>query len=234
MKKILGKNLIVFLSLVFFSCSAQDGQQPKIRIVDLQGKSHPVVTRFPDLNAQALASQGKLQGEFQNKLPEEQNSSKNSPSRVAVVAQQNLAPNPVSDPVAPTIVQNAAQPSEQSGVVVDAGVSKEKTVEYDLAESEASEKPAKAEPISKQIVEKTSSANAKKFFVQVGSFSNGENASKTLASMRKFHQGKIEIIEGDKAIHRVLLGPFSNRKKSKEMVKKIASSGHEAILVRSK
>jgi cell division protein FtsN len=52
--------------------------------------------------------------------------------------------------------------------------------------------------------------------------------------MRKFHRGKIEIIEGDKAIHRVLLGPFPNRKKAKEMVKKIASSGHEAILVRSK
>jgi hypothetical protein len=56
-------NLIILLCLILTSCSQpfwQKDGQPKIRIVDLQGKSRPIVTRTPDLNAQALASQGKI------------------------------------------------------------------------------------------------------------------------------------------------------------------------------
>lgn len=61
MIKILFKTslLIVFLSL--FSCSLLEPYETKkVRIVDLQGKSHGVKTRVPALNAQILRSQGRV------------------------------------------------------------------------------------------------------------------------------------------------------------------------------
>lgn len=62
MTKFFLKNFIIFLSLVLVSCSSK-GDSKKIRIVDLQGKSHAVKTKVPELNAQILESQGKLKQE---------------------------------------------------------------------------------------------------------------------------------------------------------------------------
>ena len=52
--------------------------------------------------------------------------------------------------------------------------------------------------------------------------------------MQKFHSGKIETVAGNKTIYRVWLGPFDNRDDANNMVKNIATSGHEAILVKGK
>ena len=53
-------------------------------------------------------------------------------------------------------------------------------------------------------LERAAQAAQKGLFVQVGSFSNSENAAKTLAKMNKFHKGHVETVTGDKTIYRVL------------------------------
>lgn len=243
MKKFFGKNLVIFLSLIFVSCSAKNEQQTKIRIVDLQGKSHPVSTKIPDLNVQALVSQGRLQDEqssFHNPALESQQNvlPKNMPSALAETEQM---PQPIQ------AIKQA--PQRPTATVVNAGSvqAAEQAVEYDLSESEAVEKPATKKKSksrgAKKVVEIVDESAAKqevvaapktgKFFVQVGSFSSMENANKTLSSMKKFHHGEVETVEGDKVIYRVLLGPFANRAQASTMVKKITASGHPAILVKN-
>ena len=265
MKKLLCKNLIIFLSLIAASCSSQNDQQTKIRIVDLQGKSHPVVTRFPELNEQALASQGKMREEKSSFVQQDmqkspsniaENSSQNqqTPSINQNMAQNN-APDysAVTPPVGPQItsspdISRAQKPVE---IVEDTKINagrrqeKEQVVEYDLAKSdhEVKSKPqqgrklkfVKQEPSDMGAQKLSAPKMAKKgIFVQVGSFSSLSNANNALSAMEKFHKGMIETVEGEKTIYRTLLGPFSNKQQAVEMVKKIKSSGHDAIVVRNK
>lgn len=242
MKKIFGKNFVIFLSLIFVSCSAKNEQQTKIRIVDLQGKSHPVSTKIPDLNVQALVSQGRLQDEqssFYNPAFESQQNvaPRNHP---AALAETEQLPQPIQ------AIKQAPQPS--ANITVNAGVVQgEQAVEYDLSESEAVEKPSAKKKLkprvakkSVDIVDKSTASKAVaaapktgKFFVQVGSFSSVDNANKTLGLMKKFYRGEVETVDGDKVIHRVLLGPFANKAQASAMVKKITTSGHPAILVKN-
>jgi cell division protein FtsN len=48
---------LFFIVAIFSSCQSQSNQAVKIRIVDLNGKSHPVIMRTPEMNSQALSSQ---------------------------------------------------------------------------------------------------------------------------------------------------------------------------------
>ncbi|MBP7709678.1 MAG: SPOR domain-containing protein [Rickettsiales bacterium] len=216
MKQFLGKSFILFLSLIFASCAAKNEQQPRIRIVDLDGNSHSVVTKIPELNKQAMSSQGVLKEQpamFENNLPQE--------------TAQNSAPQMAPDygvlatPVAP-------QKPAQQEPVVGAG-KQDETVEYDLSSPEEDAKP-EVKPTKK--LAKT--AAEKGLFVQVGSFENSENATKTLAKMEKFHKGRVETVEGEKPIYRVILGPFKSKPKALALMKKIKASGSDAVLMRSK
>jgi cell division septation protein DedD len=227
------KIFVIFLSLFFASCSAKEEQQTKIRIVDLQGKPHSVTTKTPELNNQALAMQGKMRdgrNNFANEVKKEEKFPQN-------FAQQDADFGAVSSEAIQKTLQFSKQPTEKNSEksdnsIVSAGASEDKnqTVEYDLLEGEEkTKKPAK----SKKVLAKKS-AVTKKFFAQVGSFSNSGNAKQTLNEMAKFHKGRIEVVEGEKTIYRVLIGPFSNKAQANEMVKKISNSGREAILVRSK
>jgi len=234
MKKFFGKNFVIFLSLIVASCATQDDQQSKIRIVDLQGKSHPVITRVPELNSQALVAQGKLQ------------ENKNNAQNVAP-AQQNLAQNtPDYGVVAPESTSKAFRASAEKKLedpLAAPGI-QEQAVEYDLsdpaeakdAKKSASKKPAKKVVASKSKTSAKAAATSKsgRFSVQVGSFASSANADQTLAAMKKFHAGKVETVAGEKTIYRVLLGPFATRKQANDVVRKITNSGHEAILVRNK
>jgi cell division protein FtsN len=234
------KIFVIFLSLFFASCSTKDEQQTKIRIVDLQGKPHSITTKTPELNNQALAMQGKMRegrNNFANEIKKEEKSSQN-------FAQQDADFGAVSSEAIQKTLQFSKQPAEKNSEksdnsIVSAGVNEDKnqTVEYDLLEGEEKvKKPTKSKKIlAKKSAEKTAGAKVtKKFFVQVGSFSNSGNAKQKLNEMSKFHKGKIETVEGEKTIYRVLIGPFSNKVQANEMVKKISDSGREAILVRSK
>ena len=243
MRKISAKNLVIFLGLIIASCSAKNDPQTKIRIVDLQGKSHPVATRIPDLNTQVLASQGRLQEEqtvIKNSTTET-NSQPPNPSNNSAFSSQNLAvlrSNPSQASAIP-VINNKSQTAQSSNVMIGgSSMQKEQTVEYDLSKPDeaemASSKKVKFKVGQKAVVSESVAGKIKGFFAQVGSFSTMNSADKTLASMKKFHKGQIEIVDGDKTIYRVLLGPFPNLAKANEMIKKIKTSGHEAILVRNK
>lgn len=229
MKKI----FVIFLILTFTSCVTKEDEQTKIRIVDLQGKPHSVSTRVPELNAQAMASQGKM-----------------SEQNLETKPQQNLAQNSTPDyGIAPI---EAAKKTPQNSVenklddtMLAGGVAKEPVIEYDLSEVKEAQKTPEKKLTKKEKLaaakakksakaESATSAKSGKFFVQVGSFASISNANQTLAAMQKFHKGKVETVEGDKTIYRVLLGPFANRKAANAKVKEITDSGHDAILVRNK
>lgn len=228
MKKIFGKNFVLFLSLILASCGAKNDQQTKIRIVDLQGKSHPVTTKTPELNNQALALQGNAQSGY-NKFSNEQ-------KKDEISSQKNSDFGTNSSETIQKTLQNYQPPAENPDdkmLTAGAAENKDQAVEYDLSDEAVKEKkPAKSKAV-KKIAEKKS-VGGKKFFAQVGSFSSASNARRTLAEMKKFHKGKIETVEGEKTIHRVLIGPFSSKVQANAMVKKITESGHEAVLVRSK
>ncbi len=212
-------NLIILLCLILTSCSQpfwQKDVQPKIRIVDLQGKSRPIVTRTPDLNAQALASQGKVTP-FENR-PAQQGEIKSQQPPIKNYQDQNIS-NAKATSAFP-----AAQATEEIF-----GVNKKEpvqAVEFDLNES--TEKKKYAHSGKKEV------SSGQKFFVQVGSFSSRSSADSILKKMKKFHSGKIETIEGEKTIYRVLLGPFSDKNKAKEVVKKITDSGRDAIITKGR
>jgi len=248
MIKISAKNFVIFLGLIIASCSAKNDPQTKIRIVDLQGKSHPVATRIPDLNTQVLASQGRLQEEqtvIKNSTTDPKSQLPN-PSDNSAFSSQNLAApqsNPSQAPTVPVVTNqaptNPTQTVQSPNVMIGGGsAQKEQTIEYDLSKPDGAEvatsKKVKFKVGQQAIVSESIAGKTKGFFAQVGSFSTMNSADKTLASMKQFHKGQIEIVDGDKTIYRVLLGPFPNRAKANEMVKKIKTSGHEAILVRNK
>ncbi len=53
------QNLLIFSVAIISACSSNNPDQPKIRLVNLDGKSNFVVTKVPELNVQAMAMQGK-------------------------------------------------------------------------------------------------------------------------------------------------------------------------------
>jgi len=224
--------LIIFFTIFFISCVPKNEQQTKIRIVDLEGKSRPIATKVPELNAQALASQGTLS-------QSQKNITNSAP-------QENLTPNPASNSTDPKPNLPLANPQQDiknpDGGATAIKEDPNKAIEYDLAQTEITptEKPIKNKnAVTKKRLKtgaKSSSAEAKKgeFFAQVGYFSNESNADQTLAKMKIFHEGKIETGTGAKTSYRVLLGPFANKKQASAMVHKIVNSGHEAIVVRNK
>ena len=233
MKRFFAKSLAIFFSLIVVACSSKSDQQPRIRIVDLDGKSHPIATKIPEMNKQAMASQGvfKEQTEtFQNNLPPQQDVAQNP---VATAPDYGVAaPDEAQKNLSP---KNAAmQSNSQQEVAVNAGKQPEEAIEYDLSKPEEDAKPEPKLKETKPVKKSAAAKTEKGLFVQVGSFASASNAKNTLAKMQKFHKGKIETVEGEKTMYRVLLGPFTSKAKAQAMVKKITESGHEAVLMRNK
>lgn len=247
---ICGQIMAVFLSIFLASCSIKKEQQTKIRIVGLNGETNKVVTRIPEMNVQALASQGKLQ---QN----QDNFKSSDPVQVNLSPQQkqNFAQNGEDfGAFSSKTIQKTFQPNTQSAqqqetlpekkateipAVETAGTVKveERVVEYDLAESaNVGGEKNNISPKSKKILEKPAALKSKQkgIFVQIGSFSVLKNAENSLSSMKKFSKGIVEVSEGESKVYRVLLGPFPNKKKANEILHKIVKSGREAIIVRNR
>ena len=254
------KFLLLGLNVLLFACMPKE-DNTKIRIVDLNGNARKVTTRYPELNVAALNSQGKAyektsQGAFANSIKvsssptyikKEEAVAEVKPEQVdgnnLTTQQQNFVENQTSD--VPAVVEGAGntvvENTDKNTEVVEYDLTK--TVEAPVVVNQAAEKKLskkekskKAEVKSKSVTKSPAKkASTKgKFFVQVGSFSNHENANSTLTKMQKFHSGKIETVAGNKTIYRVWLGPFDNRDDANNMVKNIATSGHEAILVKGK
>jgi len=262
MTKFFLKNFIIFLSVVLVSCSSK-GDTKKIRIVDLQGKSHAVKTKVPELNAQILESQGKLQQE-ESVFGDASNGQQGGGNLVAQDLANQGMPNqePVQNKY-PTadyneaslelakqnsqqiaqVQSDATMPTEIKPSKIAAGSfasDKVVEVEYDLSDSKKSKKfkmasdPAKHEVLADPLAE-TSNGVLKGIFVQTGAFSTMNNAEKSSSAVQKFAKVQIEeSANGDQKIYRVLLGPFSNKTKANQVISKIKKVGHEAIIVRKK
>jgi len=226
---------LIFLSLFFTSCGffskAKKDDQPQIRIVDLQGKSHPVVTKVPELNAKVLAAKGD-----QTNFPIINETKK--PVQVGEIKYQNYQDQNLANAQATSqFPQGSSQlikeENAQNDELIQAGKKDEdQVVEYDLNESKTILNPKKSAKKTGSKKSLTADSGGK-FFVQVGSFSSRARAEATLEKMQNFHSGKIEVVEGEKTIYRSLLGPFSNKIKAREMVKKITSTKQDAIIVKS-
>jgi cell division protein FtsN len=258
MKIFSSKNLVIFLAIFFVSCASKEDPK-QIRIVDIQGKAHQVTTKIPPLNVKALAEQGRMQ-EGRNTFENVEVVPNATP---AIKAQSNDYAAATSESLQETLQLPQKKLQLQAGEQKAEDRPEDKVVEYSLSEPEeqiefiakapnsddkksiaaVDEKPAvKKFSVKKLSIKKSEAAapsaaavpsKGKKFYVQVGSFLNEESANQTLQKMKKFHGGKVAMVEGERTIYRSLLGPFANRKQANAMVAKIVKSGHEAILVRS-
>jgi cell division protein FtsN len=140
MTKLFIKNLIIFLAiLIVSSCSKGSGK--KIRIVDLQGKSHAVKTKVPELNAQILESQGRL-------VQQENIFANNSENQV--VALNEITQNAVVENNVKTTENNAQDiniqnSAESNQKIVTENQNKYPTADYKAAEIELANQKAKSE-----------------------------------------------------------------------------------------
>ena len=235
------KFLVIVLGLTTVACLPKQEQEPRIRIVDLQGKSRSVVTRAPILNDKALMMQREAANQGQYAPQESQNNASYS-------NQGQSGGNLNYGQVSSDIMQNTLQPTQnapqgQNPIVALKNDSKRpeihSSIEYDLSDApEVEQAPVKqkAKPVTKRVKKKfiVSTQQKNNLFVQVGSFSSSSNANKTLAKMQKFHKGIIEKVEENRVFYRVILGPFTSKRKATLLMTQIKESGHDAVLMRKK
>lgn len=237
------KFLVIVLGLTSFACMPKQDKEPRIRIVDLQGKSRSVVTRAPILNNQALMMQRAAAN--QGYAPQDGQGNAIDPNQGQPI--ENLNYGQASS----EIIQQTLQPTQNAPqganpiVAIDNNAKRpeiDNSIEYDLSDAPEVEKPAakpvanKARTTAKQPKKKFIISNNKRkgLFVQVGSFASASNAKKTLETMQKFHPGRIEKVAGKPVLYRVLLGPFTSKTKANMLVTKIENSGHDAVLMRNR
>ena len=80
----LGGMGILCAIFILSSCSINDDQEPRIRIVDSSGRPGKVVTRMPELNNQAMAMQAKPKdssGGMEEVTTPRQNDRQNNPQK---------------------------------------------------------------------------------------------------------------------------------------------------------
>jgi len=239
MKKNFRHNLLVFSLTLIAACSGNDNDQPRIRIVDLEGNSHSVVTKVPELNMQAMAMQGRNPEPVRVYDGEQ----KSPPPSYGNLIEQTLQipQSPSQVPTQQTQVRQSATPTtpdvEQAFVAPD----NQQTIEYDLVSPQEDspkshkEKHAKNNEVKdiKESATALSTNKVKGLFVQVGSFSSHVSAEEVLNNMRKFHKGHIEVSDDERKLYRVLLGPFKTKPSAQKLLNKIKASGHDAVLKRN-
>lgn len=255
------RNFILILAISLSSCSLPDyfkgDQTPKIRIVDLQGKSHSVKTKFPRLNVQALANQAQLSSNSVQNSLQDINEAQNQSNLEQNDPVNNALEQTLQTPQEPIASRNprGLEPAVNEKAVSNfaKNIDKRQEVEYDLANDQQNIEIIEIEPEDlsdkikdkpKKVVKKKSKAKSLKtvnnysrqkgWFVQVGSFSSSSNAKNSLRKMSKFHDGYVEKIKRQKTLYRVLLGPFSSKKTAKKLLSKVKKSGHDAVLRRNR
>ncbi len=244
-------NILLFFCLTLVvSCDLfKKSDDVEIRLVNLEGKSRKMQTRVPDLNLKALADQANLKNNSNNFLVAN-NQQANEPKNESLPQ-----PNLVRDNSYNNIDSQQNQQQNQQ----DFGQFSSKTVQYSFGQEEKFEEiPSQVsydlskDENNKEINEVTPTAtknpnltksnpsstlsknpDKKEIYVQVGAFSNENNAKNFLKFMKKFSSGQIEKNKTSNGfIHRVLLGPMENVDKANNTIKDIKNSGHDAILIR--
>ena len=253
--------IILFLSILLCTSCAIDfkKENPKIRLVDINGNSRKIVTRIPDLNLKALANQGKLYSatkDMMNVNNSHDNKDKlksfkankifkknkpvikaeNSKIKADTAKNSNKAKNNFASFSASTIENSLAKNNVNNKESI-------KEVEYDLSNNKlVTNKDTKSSKKQKLSSQKNSSKALisqykpkKNVYVQVGSFSKKDNANKFLKYMSKFNKGEIQSVKTISGIiFRVVLGPFSNIDSANKTVKMVKNSGHDALILVNK
>lgn len=252
----LKKISLAFLIISLFSCAKQNANQtPEVRIVNLQGKPGKVVTKFPQLNVDALKEQGRLMQaqrfnqQISNQALQRQNYQNKSAGYSSSNNSQNLETRIIEDGTIRSqddvlkinsVQQSLAYP--QNPDMKNLSQKKEVT-EYNLNDNSFAANEVEKNSVKKAVVNikkkaakkssgKTYSLKKKQYYIQVGSFKNESNAKRHLQDMSKYHKGKIEELNKN-SMHRVILGPFAKRYDANKLLKKVKNSGQSAILIRS-
>jgi len=244
------------------SCALKDSN-PKIRLVDVNGKSRKIITRIPDLNLKALAQQGHLYSATKdmveiNNAHQENNVSnfKNTNPRKADIIKSSID-NKVSNNNKNQnyINKNNRNFAKFSSSTIEDSLAKNiqksnnkqpvKEIEFDL--SSQARKAIDPYRANKKVKNYNSKIKAKskpatlnsrynkEVYVQVGSFSKENNAAKFLRYMNKFNKGEIQKIKTISGqVYRVVLGPFSSIDSANKTVKMVKSSGHDALILINK
>lgn len=232
------------------ACAEKSNQAPEVRIVDMQGKSHGVKTRVPELNARILESQGRMPQQDSSQFQQRevmQSQAQQGGVKENIVFNNSSAQGIKDTFQAPALSYNLVKkesvvsnnPQDESMTSVGVVGEKEQEIQYDLSES-AQNKKAKAGKMKLKVQEQplksgVTKSKQKGIFVQTGSFSNQDSAKKVLQETQKFYKGRIEEAQaGEKTIYRVLLGPFASGKKAQDMLLKIKKSGRDAIVVKNR
>lgn len=262
MKHVFSTKIIILLTLVIFSCTPKN-QEPQVRLVGLDGKpGKKVDPKVPDLNIEALRQQGRLAKaeQFTQNLANNQNNFGQYSSYQNQYSNQTQPQNYAS--ASSKIIEDTLQfsqnpqfneqPKFKNQQVIYQKDKRKSVPEYNLANideeieievidktkpnARPSQQVSKKKKYVKTPAKKKSAgrrSSGKKYYAQVGSFLNKNNANKELKRMKKFHSGKIQTVRGKKVVHRVILGPFTKKSSARNLVSKVKKSGHDAILIKT-
>lgn len=161
-------------------------------------------------------------------------------TRLAPIATPAETPPPVATspaPAAPTPTPEApASPAAESSraapsIAETRPPAPEKPASVARTESPAAKPPA-AKPVEKPV--EKPSASRGEWFVQVGSFSQAENAERYAQQLRK--QGFSSVVlppAGAKSLVRVRVGPVRSRDAAAALLERLTASGHKGAVVGS-
>ncbi len=244
--------LILTSSCDVFKDFRTDNEKPKVRFVDLDGNPHAVQLKTPSQNIDALSKQGNLTEQKLITQPEAKVSStpmsQNKYAKADSALSQTLA--------MPTDISQTAPNPESTSLEAVENQEVEEEIEYDLTdEGEAVvkksaqkriaqtdrniSKPSKAALEKNAPVVKSESGVKKGIYVQAGSFNSEIHAQNHLKKIKKLvtksTKLNIQSAEVNETIyHRVLVGPFANKKAANSMISKLKQKGQKSILIKVK
>ena len=107
-------------------------------------------------------------------------------------------------------------------------------VEQKQPEAEATPPKPTPEPVNEPVIEQAAASTTGMWAVQLGSFSNKDNAEKLAADLRK--QGYAAFLSqlttnSGELRHRVRIGPQKDREGAEEMARRLSRAGYEGQVV---
>ncbi len=232
--------IFFFVALFGLAGCGNSPKQAKLRIVDLQGNPRNVQMRTPELNIQALASQGNLSEEKiqaqprkVDAAPEQQVANNKYANKDFGASSTDAIKNTLQMPTNPQPTPPAAAPEVNEADILIAGngaKNKDRTIEYTLNKKNIM--PATTADNQGAVAKKQ-----KGIFVQTGSFTVLQHANNSLTKIENLAGKSSTVVveeaqNNDKTVYRVLIGPFSSKPKANAMIAKLAKSGQQAIIVK--
>ena len=137
--------------------------------------------------------------------------------------------DPVPVATSPTPARQEPAREEPKPVVVE-----QKPPEAETTTPETTTPKPTPEPVKEPVIEQAAASTTGMWAVQLGSFSNKDNAEKLAADLRK--QGYAAFLSqlttnSGELRHRVRIGPQKDREGAEEMARRLSRAGHEGQVV---